>query len=53
MQSFEIFFDDLNEEAQQRLCETMDINTDKEMNWDIVPLAIIDFEEEEKLNHNM
>ena len=39
---FEIFFSDLNEEAQQRLMYLVGIKDPKEMNWDIdvCPIAI-------------
>ena len=49
MKEFEIYFSDLNEDAQQRLMEAVGITDPKEMNWDmdIVPLAIYEFETEE------
>lgn len=45
MNEFEIYFSDLNEDAQQRLMEAVGITDPKEMNWDmdIVPLAIFEF----------
>jgi len=46
MISFEIFYDDLNEEAQARLLETFETTVDAE-NWEIIPLAIVDREDEE------
>lgn len=49
MKEFEIYFSDLNEDAQQRLMETVGITDPKEMNWDIdiSPLAIYEFEEDD------
>lgn len=49
MKSFEIYFSDLNEEAQEALLELVGAADPSEMNWDldIVPLAIVDFEDEE------
>ena len=43
----EIYFSDLNENAQKRLMEEVGITDPKEMNWDvdIIPIAIVDFEE--------
>lgn len=45
---FEIYFSDLNEDAQQRLMETIGVTDPKEMNWDIdlFPIAIYEFEED-------
>lgn len=45
MNEFEIYFSDLNEDAQQRLMEMVGITDPKEMNWDIdiSPLAIFEF----------
>ena len=47
MNEFEIYFNDLNEDAQQRLMEAVGITDPREMNWDIdiVPLAIFEFED--------
>ncbi len=49
MKSFEIYFNDLNEEAQKALLELVGVTDPSEMNWDldIVPLAIVDFEDAE------
>lgn len=48
MKNFEIFFSDLNEDAQRRVLETVGAEGPEEMNWDrdIIPLATIDFEED-------
>ena len=47
---FEIFFNDLNEDAQKRLLEAVGETDPKEMNWDInmCPIAMypIPYEEE-------
>jgi hypothetical protein len=47
MISFNIYFSDLNEDAQRRLCERFDTQPEDE-NWDtdIFPLAILEREEE-------
>ena len=49
MNEFEIYFSDLNEEAQKRLLKAVNAKSASEMNWDmnIVPLATLMFEEEE------
>ena len=41
MEDFDIYFSDLNEEAQKRLMEAVGILDPREMNWDldILPLA--------------
>lgn len=46
--SFEIFFSDLNEDAQKRLLEAVGIDDPKEMNWDIdmCPIAIYELDKE-------
>lgn len=48
MKTFEIFFSDLNENAQKELLEFVGEDDPKEMNWDVdlVPLASFDFEED-------
>lgn len=47
MKTFEIYFSDLNENAQNRLLEAVGADTPKDMNWDmdICPIAMYDFEE--------
>lgn len=47
MKSFEIFFNDLNDDAQTRLLEAVGVSSAKEMNWDmdILPIALYDYEE--------
>ena len=47
MKSFEIFFSDLNEEAQKELLKFVGADKPEDMNWDldIIPLAVFDIEE--------
>ena len=47
MVSFEIYFSDLNEDAQKELMELVRINDPSEMNWDVdmCPLAVYETEE--------
>ena len=47
MNTFEIYFSDLNDDAQKRLMEAVGITSPSEMNWDIdmCPIAMYDFEE--------
>ena len=49
MKSFEIYFSDLNDDAQKRLLEAVNVKEPADMNWDmdILPIAIFDIEEEE------
>ena len=48
MKTFEIYFSDLNEDAQKRLLEAVKVSDPAEMNWDIdmAPIAMYDFEED-------
>ena len=48
MKTFEIYFNDLNEDAQQRLLKAVGAETAADMNWDmdICPIAMYDFETE-------
>ena len=45
---FNIYFSDLNEDAQKRLLETVGADDASDMNWDmdICPIAIYTFETE-------
>ena len=43
---FMIYFDDLTEDAQKRLCKEFKTNPADE-NWDMFPITIIEREEEE------
>lgn len=49
MDSFEIYFSDLNDDAKQRLMKAVGITEPSEMNWDIdmCPIAVYDFEKGE------
>ncbi len=45
--TFEIYFNDLTKEAQERLLKELNINDPADGNYDIdgyIPLAILDFE---------
>jgi hypothetical protein len=44
----EIMFEDLTEEAQERLLEEAGVTDPEDMHWDEVPVAIIDFEERDQ-----
>ena len=50
MKEFNIYFSDLNEDAQKRLLERVGVETPADMNWDIdiCPIAVYTFEEEEE-----
>ena len=47
MKTFEIYFSDLNEDAQDRLLKAVGAERASDMNWnmDICPIAMYDFEE--------
>lgn len=47
MRSFEIYFDDLTEEAKKRLLEEFE-TTPEDENWETISLATIDREEEDE-----
>ena len=49
MKSFDIYFSDLNEVAQQELLNLVGVESPADMNWDmdIVPIATVDFEDED------
>lgn len=46
LKTFEIYFNDLNEDAKKELLEMIGVDDPKEMNWDIniCPIAIYDVE---------
>lgn len=46
METFEIYFSDLNEDAQKRLLDAVGAESAADMNWDmdIIPIAQYDFE---------
>lgn len=41
----EIYFDDLNEEAQKKFLKAMGIETSDEGNYDVIPIAIVSIPE--------
>ena len=45
MKSFEIMFDDLNEGAQKRFLEFQGLNDPEDGNFETMPIAIVDLEE--------
>lgn len=47
MKTFEIYFDDLDHDAQKALCKEFSTSRDAE-NWVDIPLVIIDREEQEE-----
>lgn len=49
MKTVDIYFSDLNEDAQKRLLEAVGAESPEEMNWDmdILPIAQYEFEEVE------
>jgi len=47
MKSLEIYFKDLNSEAQKRYLDAAGVTSAEELNADLAPIAIIDFAEEE------
>ena len=51
---FEIYFSDLNEDAQARLLEVVGVETPADMNWDIdmVPIAMYCFCKESEDNES-
>ena len=46
MKTFEVMFDDLSEEAQRRFLEFQGLEDSKDGNYDIVPIAIIELEDD-------
>ena len=46
MKSFEIFFNDLNEDAQKEFLKFAGVEDESELNHELAPLAIVDVEEE-------
>jgi hypothetical protein len=47
MKSIEIYFDDLKAEVQEKILSLLEI-TYEEGNWEISPIAILEWETEEK-----
>jgi predicted RNA-binding Zn-ribbon protein involved in translation (DUF1610 family) len=44
----EIFYDDLTEEGQKKVLDEFGVESPDDMNWDIVPLSVIEYEEKEE-----
>lgn len=42
MNKIEIMFDDLNEEMKKELLDFYGIKSAKDMNWDIIPLIVLE-----------
>lgn len=40
----EIYFTDFKEDVQKEILELADIEDYTEMNWDVIPITVIDFE---------
>ena len=47
MTSYQIFFSDLNEEAQRRYLKFQSVSSPEELNVDCFPIATVDKEEED------
>lgn len=47
MPEFELFFYDLNEDAQNRLLEAMNLEEEENGNFDISPIAVLEFTEDD------
>jgi len=47
MKSVEIYFSDLNDEAQKEVLKAAGVESPSDMNWEYCPLTILDFEEVE------
>jgi len=48
MNTFEIMFDDLNDETQRLFLEFQGLESPEDGNFDISPLAIIELEDEDR-----
>lgn len=50
MKTFEIYFSDLNEDAQKRLLDFVNAKSASDMNWDmdIIPIATFDTEDDDE-----
>jgi hypothetical protein len=46
MRTYEIYFNDLIPEAQQELLDKLSLS-DAEANWEVFPLTVLSFEDEE------
>jgi hypothetical protein len=45
--TFELYFSDLNEKAQQEILEKAGVEKPEDMNWDVFPITTIEFEGDE------
>ncbi len=52
LEDFEIFFSDLTAEAQKRFLDFMALKTVDEGNYDVMPIAVIPFPQEDEQNEN-
>jgi len=43
MKTFEIYASDLTKEAQEELCKLLKVDDLDEMNWNIIPITILEF----------
>jgi len=50
MPSVEIYYDDLSEEKQQAALEAAGLATPEDGNWDVYPLAVLEYEADEEGN---
>ena len=48
MAEFEIYFHDLNPEAQQELLKVAGLTSPSDMNYEVVPIAVVEFEDNEE-----
>lgn len=55
MKSMDIYFSDLNEEAQESLLQLVCANDPKDMNWDldVLPLFTYEVEDEEEIEEEV
>lgn len=45
MEDFELYFRDLTKEAQKRLLQACQMKNPRQLNWDVIPLALIAVDE--------
>lgn len=48
MITIEIYWDDLTAETQQEIREALHMEPDENGNWDVIPMATLEFEEEDE-----
>jgi len=53
MKTFEIWYEDLSEYAKKNYLEFQGVQNERELNVEIIPLAIIDLEEENEQRNNL